>query len=140
TSFTMDPALSEAVLDTFIHLHKKGLIYRGIRMVNWDPKGKTAVSDEEVIRKEVSQKLYYIKYKVAGSELKVEGNNVESYELNVAGHTTSNLQPATQTSQPTTHIVIATTRPETIMADAAICINPNDDRYKFLKGRSVFIP
>src|SRR6476469_9263570 len=62
TSFTMDPALSEAVIDTFIHLHQKGLIYRGVRMVNWDPKGLTAVSDEEVIRKEVNQKLYYIRY------------------------------------------------------------------------------
>ncbi|MGV3507709.1 MAG: valine--tRNA ligase [Sphingobacteriaceae bacterium] len=123
TKFTMDPALSEAVLDTFIHLHKKGWIYRGIRMVNWDPKGKTAVSDEEVIRKEVNQKLYYIKYNVAGSELKVEGSN---------------------TSQPTTHnvqhITIATTRPETIMADTAICINPNDERYKQLKGKKVFVP
>ncbi|MEJ6981335.1 valine--tRNA ligase [Pedobacter sp. P351] len=107
TNFTMDPALSEAVLDTFIHLHKKGLIYRGIRMVNWDPKGLTAVSDEEVIRKEVNQKLYYIKYKVV---------NTDSY------------------------LTIATTRPETIMADAAICINPNDERYKHLKGKKVSIP
>jgi len=107
TSFTMDPPLSEAVIDTFIHLHKKGLIYRGVRMVNWDPKGLTAVSDEEVIRKEVNQKLYYIKYKIAGSE--------ES-------------------------LIIATTRPETIMADAAICINPNDERYFHLHGQRVFIP
>lgn len=121
TKFTMDPALSEAVLDTFIHLHKKGLIYRGIRMVNWDPKGKTAVSDEEVIRKEVNQKLYYIKYYVAG--LKVEGST--SSQL-----TTHNLQ----------HITIATTRPETIMADTAICINPNDERYRHLKGKKVFVP
>ncbi|MBC8052693.1 MAG: valine--tRNA ligase [Sphingobacteriaceae bacterium] len=108
TSFTMDDALSEAVIDTFIHLHKKGLIYRGIRMVNWDPKGKTAVSDEEVIRKEVNQKLYYIKYKVSGSD--------------------------------SGFIVIATTRPETIMADTAICINPNDERYTHLKGKKVLVP
>ena len=123
TSFTMDKALSDAVLETFIHLHKKGWIYRGIRMVNWDPKGLTAVSDEEVIRKEVNQKLYYIRYYVAGDGLNVEGT------------TTSQL--ATHNSQ---HITIATTRPETIMADAAICINPNDERYQYLKGKNVFIP
>jgi len=103
----MDDDLSEAVIDTFIHLYKKGLIYRGVRMVNWDPQGKTAVSDEEVIRKEVNQKLYYIQYKVAGED---------------------------------SHLTIATTRPETIMADAAICINPNDERYTHLHGKSVLIP
>ncbi|WP_207425661.1 valine--tRNA ligase [Pedobacter sp. SYSU D00535] len=108
TSFTMDEALSEAVIDTFIHLYKKGLVYRGVRMVNWDPKGKTAVSDEEVIRKEVNQKLYYIKYAVAGS--------ADEF------------------------VTIATTRPETIMADTAVCINPNDERYKHLKGKKVLVP
>lgn len=108
TRFTMDEPLSEAVIDTFIHLHKKGLIYRGIRMVNWDPKGKTAVSDEEVIRREVNQKLYYIRYKVAGDS--------------------------------NAYIVIATTRPETIMADTAVCINPNDERYQHLKGKKVLVP
>ncbi|MFD0748702.1 valine--tRNA ligase [Mucilaginibacter calamicampi] len=115
TRFTMDPDLSDAVLDTFIHLYKKGLIYRGIRMVNWDPQGKTAVSDEEVIRKEVNQKLYYIKYQVAGT--KSQDDKQKSGDL-----------------------TIATTRPETIMADAAICINPNDERYKHLHGQSVLIP
>ena len=108
TRFTMEESLSEAVLDTFIHLYKKGWIYRGVRMVNWDPKGKTAVSDEEVIRKEVNQKLYYIKYAISG--------------------------------EPGNYLTIATTRPETIMADAAICVNPNDERYLHLKGKSVFIP
>ena len=73
TSFTMDAPMSEAVIDTFIHLHQKGLIYRGVRMVNWDPKGLTAVSDEEVIRKEVNQKLYYIKYKIEGTADETEG-------------------------------------------------------------------
>ncbi|ADY52065.1 valyl-tRNA synthetase [Pseudopedobacter saltans DSM 12145] len=107
TAFTMDPELSAAVIDTFIHLHKKGLIYRGIRMVNWDPKGLTAVSDEEVIRKEVNQKLYYIKYKL------VERDGF---------------------------VTIATTRPETIMADAAVCVNPNDERYIHLHGKKVLIP
>ncbi len=108
TRFTMEDDLSDAVIDTFIHLYNKGRIYRGIRMVNWDPTGKTAVSDEEVIRKEVNQKLYYIRYTVAGES--------DSY------------------------LTIATTRPETIMADAAICINPNDERYTHLKGKTVFVP
>ncbi|GAB3920673.1 valine--tRNA ligase [Mucilaginibacter myungsuensis] len=107
TRFTMDDDLSDAVIETFIHLYNKGLIYRGVRMVNWDPAGKTAVSDEEVIRKEVNQKLYYIQYKVVGGD---------------------------------SHLTIATTRPETIMADAAICINPNDERYTHLHGKSVTIP
>lgn len=107
TKFTMDPDLSDAVIDTFIKLYREGYIYRGVRMVNWDPQGKTALSDEEVIRKEVNQKLYYIRYKIENSD---------------------------------EHIVIATTRPETIMADTAICINPNDERYKHLKGKSVLVP
>lgn len=108
TKFTMDPDLSEAVIDTFLHLYRKGWIYRGVRMVNWDPQGKTAVSDEEVIRKEVNQKLYYINYAVAGKEGKF--------------------------------LTIATTRPETIMADTAICINPNDERYTHLHGKKALIP
>jgi valyl-tRNA synthetase len=123
TRFTMDEELSEAVIDTFIHLYKKGWIYRGVRMVNWDPQGKTAVSDEEVIRKEVNQKLYYIKYEVAGDGLPVESED------------TGNTQHATRN-----YLTIATTRPETIMADAAICINPNDERYLHLHGKKVFIP
>lgn len=108
TSFTMDEPMSGAVIDTFIHLHKKGLIYRGVRMVNWDPKGLTAVSDEEVIRKEINQNLYYIKYQIVDSD--------DEY------------------------IVVATTRPETIMADAAICVNPADERYQHLIGKQVLIP
>lgn len=111
TRFTMEEDLSEAVIDTFIHLYKKGWIYRGIRMVNWDPKGKTAVSDEEVIRKEVNQKLFYIRYEVKD-----------------------------ETKSSKTYLTIATTRPETIMADSAICINPKDPRFTHLKGKSVFIP
>jgi valyl-tRNA synthetase len=129
TSFTMDKVLSEAVLDTFIHLHKKGLIYRGVRMVNWDPKGKTAVSDEEVIRKEVNQKLYYIKYFVVSQEDgKTESPEVKRSESGLIDLLTSDF------------LTIATTRPETIMADAAICVNPNDDRYRHLKGKQVYIP
>ncbi|MDO3642532.1 valine--tRNA ligase [Mucilaginibacter sp. L3T2-6] len=107
TRFTMEEGLSEAVIDTFIHLYKKGWIYRGIRMVNWDPQGKTAVSDEEVNRKEVNQKLYYIRYNLA------DGSG---------------------------YVTIATTRPETIMADTAVCINPNDERYTHLHGKKVLIP
>lgn len=107
TRFTMEDDLSDAVIDTFIHLYKKGWIYRGVRMVNWDPQGKTAVSDEEVIRKEVNQKLYYINYPVVGEDA---------------------------------HVTIATTRPETIMADAAVFVNPNDERYTHLHGKSVYIP
>jgi valyl-tRNA synthetase len=110
TRFTMEADLSGAVIDTFIHLYKKGLIYRGIRMVNWDPQGKTAVSDEEVIRKEVNQKLYYIRYNVRG-----DGAGEE-------------------------FLTIATTRPETIMADTAVCINPNDERYFHLHGKKAIIP
>jgi valyl-tRNA synthetase len=109
TRFTMEQDLSEAVIDTFIHLYRKGLIYRGIRMVNWDPKGRTAVSDEEVIRKEVNQKLFYIKYKVADK-------------------------------QQDNYVIIATTRPETIMADTAVCIHPDDPRYQHLKGKTVYVP
>jgi len=108
TRFTMEEDLSEAVIDSFIHLYKKGLIYRGYRMVNWDPQGKTSISDEEVIRKEVNSKLYYIKYFVA-----------------------------TDASE---YVTIATTRPETIMADAAIFVNPNDERFKHLVGKKVRIP
>src|SRR5690606_6646922 len=94
TRFTMEPDLSDAVIDTFIHLYKKGYIYRGIRMINWDPQGKTAVSDEEVIRKEVNQKLYYIQYQVVDTGEEQTTNNQQRW-----------------------YITIATTRPETIMAD-----------------------
>ncbi|MGF7080013.1 valine--tRNA ligase [Mucilaginibacter sp. UYCu711] len=124
TKFTMDDNLSEAVIDTFIHLYKKGLIYRGIRMVNWDPQGKTAVSDEEVIRKEVNQKLYYINYNVVPDELSMLSESRATHHSPLSSR----------------FLTIATTRPETIMADAAICINPNDERYLHLHGRKVFIP
>jgi len=107
TKFTMDEDLSKAVISVFVDLHKKGKIYRGIRMVNWDPQGKTALSDDEVIFKEVSSKLYYINYQIEGSD---------------------------------EHLTIATTRPETIMADVAICINPSDPRYAHLKGKRAIIP
>ena len=119
TRFTMEDKLTDAVMDTFIHLHKKGWIYRGIRMVNWDPVGKTGVSDEEVIRKEVNQKLYYIRYYLVGAQT---------------------AKAIDHKGEDTGYIVVATTRPETIMADAAICVNPNDTRYTHLHGRQVRIP
>jgi valyl-tRNA synthetase len=138
TRFTMEDELSDAVIDTFIHLYKKGLIYRGIRMVNWDPQGKTAVSDEEVIRKEVNQKLYYIKYQVSGIEYQVTGieDQVSSIKYQEKNENTKSHDLILDTN----YLIIATTRPETIMADAAICINPNDSRYFHLHGARVLIP
>ena len=104
----MDPDYYDAVIDVFIDLYNKGNIYRGIRMVNWDPVGKTALSDDEVNYKDVQSKLYYINYAIEGSDGEF--------------------------------LTIATVRPETIMADSAICINPNDERYKHLKGKKAIIP
>ncbi len=111
TRFTMEPDLYDSVIDVFIDLYNKGDIYRGHRMVNWDPQAKTTVSDEEVIMKEVNQKLVYIKYELADRKEGDEGA-----------------------------LVIATTRPETIMADVAICVNPNDERYQYLIGQEILIP
>jgi valyl-tRNA synthetase len=108
TRFTMEDDLSEAVIDVFVDLYNKGQIYRGVRMVNWDPQGLTAVSDEEVIYKEVNSKLYYVKYKIEGS--------ADEW------------------------ITIATTRPETILGDTAVCVNPTDERYTHLKGKRCIIP
>ncbi len=107
TKFTMDDALSEAVIRTFVHFYEKGLIYRGVRMVNWDCVSLTAVSDEEVIDKEVDSKLYYVKYKITGTD---------------------------------EFLCVATTRPETIMADAAICVHPEDERFVHLHHKKVLIP
>ena len=111
TRFTMEPNLHDSVIDVFVDLYNKGQIYRGVRMVNWDPQGGTAVSDEEVITKEIQQKLVYINYKITGTQ-----------------------------EQEADYITIATVRPETIMADAAIAVNPNDERYKHLHGRKAIIP
>ena len=108
TKFTMDPDLSEAVIDIFIDLYRKGKIYRGVRMVNWDPKALTAVSDEEVIYKELHSKLYYVRYAIEG--------------------------------EPGEFITIATTRPETILGDTAICMHPDDERYAKYKGKRAIVP
>jgi len=107
TSFTMDPEMSEAVIKVFVDLYNKGLIYRGYRMVNWDPEAKTTLSDEEVIHIEKQGNLYYLEYKIEGSD---------------------------------ETLTIATTRPETIFGDTAICINPNDERFTHLKGKKAIVP
>ena len=107
TRFTMDEVLYDSVIDVFIDLYNKGLIYRGVRMVNWDPRALTALSDEEVIYKEVKSKLYYIRFKVEGEEQ---------------------------------WVTIATTRPETILGDTAVCVNPNDKRFTHILGKKVLVP
>lgn len=107
TDFTMNPKYSESVIDTFLDLYEKGYIYRGERIINWDPAAKTALSDEEVVFKEEKSKLYYLKYQVVGSD---------------------------------EFLTIATTRPETILGDTAICINPDDDRFKHLHGKKAIVP
>ena len=107
TAFTMDPEMSESVIKVFVDLYNKGLIYRGYRMVNWDPEAKTTLSDEEVIHEERQGNLYYLEYKIEGSE---------------------------------DTLTIATTRPETIFGDTAICINPNDQRFTYLKGKKAIVP
>ncbi|KIA84360.1 valyl-tRNA synthetase [Kaistella solincola] len=107
TRFTMEPKLSEQVVKSFVDLYRKGLIYRGYRIVNWDPEAKTNISDEEVIFKEQNGKLYYLKYKIEGTE---------------------------------DFLTVATTRPETIFGDTAVCINPNDEKYAHLRGKKVIVP
>ncbi|HET8962691.1 MAG TPA: class I tRNA ligase family protein, partial [Chitinophagales bacterium] len=107
TRFTMDTDYYEDVINVFIDLYNKGLIYRGLRMINWDPEAKTALSNEEVIYKEVKSKLYYVKYRI---------KNEDDF------------------------ITIATTRPETILGDTAICVHPDDERYKNFVGKTAFVP
>lgn len=107
TAFTMDPHMSEGVIKVFVDLYNKGKIYRGVRMVNWDPQALTALSDEEVVYKEVQSKLYYLRYKVEGTD---------------------------------EFVIVATTRPETILGDTALCVHPDDPRYVHLKGKQVIVP
>ena len=125
TAFTMDGPRSESVIKVFVDLYRKGLIYRGVRMVNWDPKALTALSDEEVVYKEEHTKLYYMKYYLAESLpsdfAAGEGNVVHKDERGY-------------------YAVVATTRPETIMGDVAMCINPNDPKNQWLKGKKVIVP
>ena len=107
TKFTLDDDMYRSVIAVFVDLYRKGKIYRGMKMINWDPEAKTAISDEEVIYKETPGKLYYVRYKIEDED---------------------------------DYIVIATTRPETILADTAVCVNPNDERYKHLHGKKVIVP
>ena len=123
TAFTMDEKRSESVIKVFVDLYNKGLIYRGLRMVNWDPKAQTALSNEEVIYKEEKSKLYYLKYYVVGLE------NVEAEEGMVIHKDDKGY-----------YAVVATTRPETIMGDTAMCINPKDPKNTWLKGQKVIVP
>lgn len=125
TRFTMEEALSEQVITVFVDLYRKGKIYRGARMINWDPQGKTALSDDEVNYKETKSKLYYVRYKV-------KNENLSGLSANLSG-----LEDQTGLDE---YIIIATQRPETIMGDTAICVNPNDERYKHLKGKKIIVP
>ncbi len=124
TRFTMEKDLSDAVIEVFIDLYNKGKIYRGVRMVNWDSRGLTAVSDEEVIHKEVSSKLFYIRYEIVDSPQSIV-------------HSLASIDHRPLTID---YITIATTRPETILGDTAVCINPDDERYTHLKGKYAVIP
>ena len=117
TRFTMEPKMNEAVLDVFIDLHRKGLVYRGQRMVNWDPVALTAVSDEEVIHKEVNSRLFHVRYRIDSPSPSEKGSGDEG-----------------------AFITIATTRPETILGDTAIAVHPEDERYAHLKGKRAIVP
>ena len=126
TAFTMDEARSKSVIKVFVDLYNKGLIYRGVRMVNWDPKALTALSDEEVIYKEEHSKLYYLRYYVADDDM--------------SGETGAESEIVHRDTQGRRYAVVATTRPETIMGDTAMCINPADPKNQWLKGKKVIVP
>ena len=126
TAFTMDEKRSESVIKVFVDLYNKGLIYRGVRMVNWDPKALTALSDEEVIYKEEHSKLYYLKYYVADDDM--------------SGETGAEGEVVHRDASGKRYAVVATTRPETIMGDTAMCINPADPKNQWLKGKKVIVP
>ena len=126
TAFTMDETRSKSVIKVFVDLYNKGLIYRGVRMVNWDPKALTALSDEEVIYKEEHSKLYYLRYYVADDDM--------------SGETGAESEIVHRDTQGRRYAVVATTRPETIMGDTAMCINPADPKNQWLKGKKVIVP
>ena len=126
TAFTMDETRSRSVIHVFVDLYNKGLIYRGVRMVNWDPKALTALSDEEVIYKEEHGKFYYLRYYVADDDM--------------SGETGDEKEIVHRDAQGRRYAVVATTRPETIMGDTAMCINPNDPKNQWLKGKKVIVP
>ncbi len=126
TAFTMDETRSKSVIKVFVDLYNKGLIYRGVRMVNWDPKALTALSDEEVIYKEEHSKLYYLRYYIADDDM--------------SGETGAEGEVVHRDAQGCRYAVVATTRPETIMGDTAMCINPEDPKNQWLKGKKVIVP
>ena len=126
TAFTMDETRSKSVIKVFVDLYNKGLIYRGVRMVNWDPKALTALSDEEVIYKEEHSKLYYLRYYIANDDM--------------SGETGAEGEVVHRDAQGRRYAVVATTRPETIMGDTAMCINPEDPKNQWLKGKRVIVP
>ena len=126
TAFTMDEKRSQSVIKVFVDLYNKGLIYRSVRMVNWDPKALTALSDEEVIYKEEHSKLYYLRYYVANDDM--------------SGETGAEGEIVHRDAQGRRYAVVATTRPETIMGDTAMCINPSDPKNQWLKGKKVIVP
>ena len=142
TSFTMDEVRSESVIKVFCDLYNKGLIYRGLRMVNWDPKAQTALSNEEVIYKEEKSKLYYLKYYVDEPAGSTDGEEEGAMVLSA----TDAFDPAVKhqvlhrDENGRRYAVVATTRPETIMGDTAMCINPKDPKNTWLKGKKVIVP
>ncbi len=135
TRFTMEPKLTAAVIQVFVDLHRKGHIYRGIRMVNWDPVGRTAIADDEVIAKEMPMRMFYLKYELVEDEVRSDEVRSATFEVEREANA-----PRTSHLAPRTYIVVATSRPETIMADVAVCFNPADERYQHLRGRKVRIP
>ena len=142
TSFTMDEVRSESVIKVFCDLYNKGLIYRGLRMVNWDPKAQTALSNEEVIYKEEKSKLYYLKYYVDEAAGSTDGEEAGAVTLgaNDAFDPTVKHQILHRDANDRRYAVVATTRPETIMGDTAMCINPKDPKNSWLKGKRVIVP
>lgn len=145
TSFTMDPDYYQSVINVFIDLYNKGYIYRGKRMINWDVKAKTALSDEEVIRKQTQQKLYFLKYFLD------QGQQSADHSPQTISNSSKSSSPSEGQSgmsdsavdhrlSTVDYITIATVRPETIMGDTAICVHPNDERYKHLHGKFAFVP
>jgi valyl-tRNA synthetase len=125
-TFTMDDHYYKAVIKVFVDLYNKGLIYRGARMINWDPEAQTALSDEEVEHKDVQGKLYYVKYMIKDNSILMTDDSKESSFIRHASSVN--------------YITIATQRPETIMGDTAVCVHPDDERYKYLKGAKVIVP
>ena len=142
TSFTMDEVRSESVIKVFCDLYNKGLIYRGLRMVNWDPKAQTALSNEEVIYKEEKSKLYYLKYYVDEVAGCTDGEEADAVTLAAtdAFDPTVKHQILHRDANGRRYAVVATTRPETIMGDTAMCINPKDPKNTWLKGKNVIVP